>query len=106
MPPLRLRAVLLNDDTRAPNDLTRVALPVDLAKSGPGPEDLRVSDLDEGDFVGSAESLDKLDVLCLGTGLDEDAEVGLATVQSLCALAEATSETVVHEGNLQDLLFG
>lgn len=105
MPPLRLRTILLNNNTRASHNLTRVALPVDLAKSGPGPKDLRVSDLDERDGVGSAESFDELDVFGLGASLDEDAEVGLTTVESFCALAEATGETVVHEGSLQDLLF-
>lgn len=105
VPPLRLRAILLNNDTRAPHDLTGVALPVDLAEASPGPEDLRVSDLDQRDFVGGTESLDELDVLRFGTGLDEDTEVGLATVEGLRAFAETPGETVVYEGSLQDLLF-
>lgn len=51
-----------------------------------------------------AEGLDELDVFGLGAGLDEDAEVGLTLVESLGALAETTSETVVLERVLQDLL--
>jgi hypothetical protein len=70
---LRLDTVLLDDDAAAPNDLSGVALTVDLAETGPGAEDLGVSDLDEVDFVLSAERLDEFDVLGFGAGLDEHA---------------------------------
>lgn len=106
MPPLRLCTVLLNNDTRTPNNLTGVALPVDLAKSGPGSKNLRISDLDEGDGVSSAEGFDELDVFGLSAGLDEDAKVGLTTIEGLGAFAETTGEAVVNERSLQDLLFG
>lgn len=104
MTALRLCAILLNNNTRAPHDLTGVALPVDLAKTGPGTEDLRVTDLDERDFVRRAEGLDELDVLGFGAGLDEDAEVGLTPVEGFGAFAQAAGEAVVDEGSLQDLL--
>ena len=42
---LALRAVLLDDDARAADDLARVALAVDLAEAGPGAEHLGVTDL-------------------------------------------------------------
>jgi hypothetical protein len=96
--------VLLHHDARSANHLSRVALPVNLAQASPCAEDLGITDLDQVDVVLSAESLDELDVLCFGAGLHEDAEVGIALVQSLGALAEATSKTVVLEGVLQNLL--
>lgn len=102
---LGLDAVVLDDDARAADDLARVALAVDLAETGPGAEQLRVGDLDEVDLVLRAERLDELDVLRLRARLDEDAQVGLALVKRLGALAETTSETVVNEGVLQDLLY-
>ena len=101
---LALDTVVLDDDARAANDLAGVAFTVDLAKTSPGTEDLGVTDLDEVDLVLGTESLNQLDVLGLSAGLDEDAEVGLALVESLGALAETASETVVDEGVLQDLL--
>ena len=106
METLALNTIVLHDDTSAPNDLAGVPLLVDLAKTSPGTEDLGVSDLDQVDFVLGAQGLDEFDVLCLGARLDEHAEVGLAFVQGLGALAETTSKTVVDEGVLQDLLRG
>lgn len=104
MEALGLDAVVLDDDARAADDLARVALAVDLAETGPGAEQLRVGDLDEVDLVLRAERLDELDVLRLRARLDEDAQVGLALVKRLGALAETTSESVVNESVLQDLL--
>jgi len=101
---LRLDTVLLNDDTAASDHLSGVALTINLAETGPGSEDLGISDFDEVDFVLSAESLNELDVLGLRAGLDKDAKMGLALVEGLGALAETTSKTVVDEGVLQDLL--
>lgn len=91
----RLLSVVLDDDARAADDLSGVAVPVDLAEPGPGAEDLWVGDLDEVDLVLGAEGLDELGVLGLGARLVEDAEVGLALVESLGALAEASGQTVV-----------
>ena len=41
------------------------------------------------------EGLDEFNVLRLRAGLNEDAQVGLALVQSFGALAETTSKTIV-----------
>lgn len=60
---LRLLAVVLDDDTRASDDLSGVTLSVDLGQTGPGTQDLGVGDLDEVDVVLGAKSLDQLDVL-------------------------------------------
>ena len=103
---LGLDTVLLNDDTAASDHLSGVALTIDFAKTGPGSEDLSISDLDQVDFVLGAESLNELDVLGLRASLDEDAQMGLALVEGLGALTETTGETVVDEGILQDLLRG
>jgi hypothetical protein len=101
---LGLNTVVLDDDTGATNDLAGVALAVELAQTSPGTEDLRVSNLDEVDFVLGTEGLNELDVLGLSAGLDEDTEVSLALIEGLGALAEATGEAVVNESVLQDLL--
>ena len=105
MQALGLNTVVLDDDARAADDLARVALTVDLAETGPGAEHLRVSDLDQVDLVLRAEGLDELDVLGLSARLEEDAQVRLALVKRLRALAETASETVVDESVLQDLLY-
>ena len=105
METLALNTVLLDNDAAAADDLAGVALTVDLAETSPGAEDLGISDLDEVDFVLSAEGLDELDVLGLSAGLNEDAQVSLALVESLGALAETAGETIVNECVLQDLLW-
>ena len=104
METLRLDAVVLDDNARAADDLARVTLAVDLAQASPGTENLCVTDLDQVDFVLRAQGLDELDVLGLSAGLDEDAKVSLTLVESLGTLAETTSETVVNECVLQNLL--
>ncbi|THH14185.1 hypothetical protein EW146_g6122 [Bondarzewia mesenterica] len=72
---LGLSTVFLDHNARAANNLARVALPVNLAETSPGTEDLGVSDLDEGDLVGSAESLNELDILGLRASLDKHAKI-------------------------------
>ena len=104
MQALGLNTVVLDDDARAADDLARVALAVDLAETGPGAEDLGVTDLDERDLVRGAEGLDELDVLGLSARLDEHAQVRLALVQRLRALTQPARETVVDERRLQNLL--
>ena len=99
-----LNTVLLHNDTAASNNLSGVTLTVDLAKTSPGSENLSISDLDEVNFVLGAEGLNELDVLGLSAGLDENAQMSLALVEGLGALAETASETVVNESVLQDLL--
>ena len=101
---LGLNTVVLDDNARAADDLARVALTVDLAETSPGAEHLRVSDLDQVDLVLRAESLDELDVLGLGARLDEDAQVRLALVKRLRALAETASQPIVDQRVLEDLL--
>jgi len=104
METLRLDAVFLHNNAAASNDFSGVTLTIDLAETSPGAEYFGVSDLDEADFVLSAERLDKLDVFGLRAGFDEDAEMGLALVQSLGALTKTASETIMDEGVLQNLL--
>lgn len=104
METLALHAVLFDDYAGAPDDLAGVALPVDLAQSRPRAEDLAISDLDQVDLVLSTEGLDELDVLGFRASLDEHAEMGLALVQSLRALAETAGKPVVNERVFQNLL--
>ena len=65
---------------------------------------LESTHLDQVDLVLSAERLNELEVLGLRAGLDEDAEMRLALVQRLGALAKTARETVVNERRLQNLL--
>ena len=101
---LALDTVLLDDNARASDDFAGVTLTVNLAETSPGTKDLGVTDLNEVNLVLSTEGLDELDVLGLSAGLDEDAKVSLTLVESLGTLAETTSETVVNECVLQNLL--
>ena len=45
--PLALLAVVLHDNARAANNLARVTLTIDLAKAGPGTEDLGITNLEQ-----------------------------------------------------------
>lgn len=104
METLRLDTVVLDDNTAATNDLTGVALTVNLAETSPGTENLGISDLDQVNLVFGAKGLNELDVLGLSAGLDEDAKVGLTLVEGLGALTETASKTVMDEGIFQNLL--
>ena len=73
METLAVGTIVLHDDARTANDLTSVTLLVDLAKTCPLTENLRVTDLNQVDLVFGTEGLNQLDVLGLGTGLDKDA---------------------------------
>ena len=101
---LTLGTIVLDNDARAADDLTGVTLLVDLAKTSPLTENLRVTDLDQVDFVFGTEGLNQLDVLGLGTGLDEDTQVSLASIESLGSFTETTGETIVKKSSLQNLL--
>lgn len=120
----RVLTVVGDDNARAANDLSGLALTVNLGETGPLTKDLGVRDLDELDTVLSAESLDELEVLgfdakvsiacacleypqlklTLGDSLDEDTEVSLLLVKSLGALPQTPGKTVVDESGLDDLL--
>lgn len=68
-----LLSVVADNDAGAANNLSRVSLAIDLAKTSPGAQSLGVGDLKQVDLVLGAESLDQLDVLGLGAGLDKHA---------------------------------
>ncbi len=101
---LALLPVVLHDDTRAANDLPWVALAIDFAETRPRPEGLRVGYLDEVGTLLSAERFNELEVLRLGDGLHQHAEVGLPPVERLGTLTETASKAVMNEGLLQNLL--
>jgi len=101
---LAVGTIVLDNDTRAADDLTGVPLLVDLAKTCPLTENLRVTDLDQVDLVFGTKGLNQLDVLGLGTGLDEDTQVSLALIEGLGGFTETTGKTIVNESHLQDLL--
>ena len=101
---LALDTVVLDDNAGAADDLAGVALTVNLAETGPGAKDLRVSNLDKVNLVLGAKSLNELQVLRFSDGLDEDAQVRLALVEGLRTFTETARETVVDESVLQNLL--
>ena len=101
---LALFTIILDNDARAADDLAGVTLLVDLAKTSPLTENLRVTDLDQVDLVFGTECLNQLDVLGLGTGLDEDTQVSLAFIEGLGGFAKAAGETIVNESSLQNFL--
>jgi hypothetical protein len=100
-----LDTIVFNNDTGAANDLSGVALLVDLAQSSPSTKDLGVTDLDQIDLVFGTEGLNQLDILGLSAGFYENAEMGGAFVKGLGAFTQATSQPVVDEGIFQDLLW-
>ena len=104
MEALALNTVVLDDDARATDDLAGVTLTVNLAETGPGAKNLRVSNLDEVNFVLGAESLNELQILRFSDSLDENAQVRLALVESLRTFTETARETIMDESVLQDLL--
>lgn len=95
MQALALNAIVLDNNARTPNNLSRVSLPVDLAETRPGTEDFGVADLDKVDLVLRAEGFDQLDILCFGASLNEDAKMSLTFVEGLGCLTEASRETIV-----------
>lgn len=56
------------------------------------------------DVVHGTQSGDELDVILLGAVLGQDAKVSFLAIQSLGALSQTTSETIVDESLLEDYL--
>ena len=104
MKTLALDAVVLYDDTGAPHNLSRVAFAIDFTETGPSSQNLGVADFDQVNLVLGTESLDELNVFGLCAGLDENTQVCLTLVKSLGAFTETTSETIMNECVLQNLL--
>lgn len=100
---LGLLAVVLDNDTRASDDLSGVTLSVDLGQTGPGTQDLGVGDLDEVDVVLGAKSLDQLDVLgcvrslagcqCQNTPCSPSVQVSTKTHKWACRLSKALAHS-------------
>jgi hypothetical protein len=104
MTSLGVFSVLLDNNAGTTNNLASISIAVNLAETCPFAQDLRVSDLNEGNGMGGAKCLDELDILRLRASLNEHTKVGLTSIQGLCALAQTTSKTVVLKRLLQDLL--
>jgi len=97
---LALGTIVFDNDTRTADNLTGVALLVDLAKTSPLTKNLRVPDLDQVNLVFGTEGLNQLEVLGLATGLDEDTQVSLAFIESFGGFPETAGETIVKESGL------
>jgi hypothetical protein len=91
-------------DAQMTSHLAGLALLVELGEANPLTELLALDTLDDVDRVLLSESLDKADVLSRVAVRGKDAQVSLATVQRLDALAEAAGNAVVDEGLLEGTL--
>jgi hypothetical protein len=60
---LAVDTVVLHNNTRASDNLTRIAFFVHLAETSPSPENLGIANLNEADLVLCTKSLNKLDIL-------------------------------------------
>jgi hypothetical protein len=100
----RLLTPVLDDDTRAVDDLARVAFPVQDTETSPLSQLLAIRDLDQRDLVLGAQSNDELLVGLLLASLVQDAHVSLASVEGLGGFTETAGKTVVHQGELEDAL--
>ena len=69
---LALNTIVLDNDTGAADNLTGIALLVDLAKTSPLTENLRVTNLDQVDLMFGTEGLNQLNILGLSAGLHKD----------------------------------
>jgi tRNA splicing ligase len=84
-----LNTIFLDDDTSASYDLPGVAFTIDLAKTGPRSQNLRVANFDKINFMFSTECFDKLDVLCFRAGLNKNAQMRLTFIEGFGTLPKA-----------------
>jgi len=102
---LALLAIILNDHTATADNLASLTLLVNLAQAGPFTELLIVINLDEVNAMLCTQSLYKLRIHRLITVVGEHAQMGLALVQCLRALVQASRQPIVNEGCLEHLLY-
>lgn len=105
---VRVSAPVGDDSNTALDNLSGVAFTVELGKTNPLTELLRVRNLDKGDLVllVVAESLDELNVSLLGDGLTEDGKDSTVGRKSLGGRSKTTGKTVVGKSNLESTLEG
>lgn len=104
METLTFNTIILDNNTCTPNNFSRIAFAVNLAKTRPGPQELGIPNLDKIYFMLSAERLDELEIFRFCTGLNKDAQMCLPLIQGLGTLTQAASKTIMYEGVLQNLL--
>ena len=92
------------DAARALDNLSGVALSVELAETAPFTKGLALRDLNEGNVVLLAESLNEAGVSGLIAIVSEAAKTSSLSVEGLDGNTETTLETIVVHGVLQDLL--
>ncbi len=100
----RLLAPVTDDDAGAADDLSRLALGVQLAQAAPFAQLVVGVHLDQRNLMLLAESLDQLLVQGLVAVFGEDAQVSLTLVQGLGTLVQSAGQSVVDESLLQDFL--
>lgn len=97
MKPLTFHTILLNDNTSAADDLSGIALSINLTQSSPSSKQFCVGNFNEIDFVFSAEGFNEFDVFGLSTGLNEDAQMRLTLVQGLGTFTQSPRKTIVYK---------
>jgi len=103
---LALLTPVSDNDTRAVDHLSRVALTVEHAEAGPFAQHLAIGHLDQRDLVFRAQRNDELLVGFFLAGLVENAHMCLATIESFGGFAQTAGKTVVDEGNAEDTFQG
>lgn len=101
-PLLRLLTPIPDNNAGAVDHLSCISLSIQHTQTSPFAQHLSIRHLDKRDFVLGAQGNDEFLVCFLFAGLVEDAHVGLAAVEGLAGFAEATCETVVDQGDLED----
>ena len=102
VPLLALLAPIPNDDAAAVDNLSGISLAVEHAQAGPLAQHLSIRHLNQGDLVFRAKSNDEFLVGFFFTRFVEDAHVCLTAIEGFAGFTEATSETVVDEGEFED----
>lgn len=101
-----LGSVISNDSDSALNSLLDGSVLVELAQTAPLGELLALIGLDEAHVALSAQSLDKLGDLVVVTVLGKNAQKARSAIQSLGALVETTTKSIVLVSRLKHLLKG
>lgn len=101
---LRLFTPALHNNARAANNLYGLALFVVAAQTSPLTKGLGLLDCDQRNAMLAAQSVDELNVSLLVARVGQDAQVSLTSVESLHALAQTTSQTVVVQRSTKDSL--
>ncbi|KAF7581353.1 hypothetical protein FOB63_003990 [Clavispora lusitaniae] len=103
---LRVSTPVLDNNTRAANNLSGVTFSVQLAQTGPLTQQLGVGNLDQWDLFITlvTQSLNQLDNGSLGNRVTQDTQLSLLSGQSLGSFSQTSGQTIVDQRGSQDNL--